>query len=107
MKIVLNKSYNGVFSVSQEFCDYYGIKHSLYYVDGIIPMVKISEYLGRDDKRLIEYIERFGSEKASGYRAELKIVEMPPRTRCYRIYNYGEGYETIYGRNDFDEEFTR
>lgn len=39
MKIVLNKSKDAPFNVSQEFCDYYGIKYSLETVNGIIPIV--------------------------------------------------------------------
>lgn len=101
MKIVLNKSDVAPFRVSQEFCDYYGIKYKLKTEYGIIPIVWLKEPLQRWDKRLVEYIERFGSERASGFLAELEIVEIPPHTK-YEIINYGSVCERIYVRDMFD-----
>lgn len=103
MKIVLNKSKDAPFNVSQEFCDYYGIKYSLKVVNGIIPIVCVREPLQRWDERLVDFIERFGSEKASGFQAELRVVEIPPHTK-YEIINYGSVCERIYARDMLDNE---
>jgi hypothetical protein len=47
----------------------------------------------RADPRLIEYIETHGSKMASGFCAELEVVEIPKGTLC-RITEY-DGYESI------------
>ena len=84
MKIVLNDCYGG-FSVSDEFLNHYGIPKKEKY--------NISRY----DKRLIEYIETYGSEVASGRSADLIIVDIPAGTH-YLIDEY-DGIESIVYRD--------
>ena len=85
MKIVLNDCYGG-FSVSEEFLNHYGIPKNKRY--------EISRY----DKRLIEYIETYGSKAASGRNAELIVEEIEPGT-YYRIDDY-DGVESIVCRDN-------
>lgn len=82
MKIIINNTW-GAFDVSkeaQEYCD-----------------INISETLFNNDlrtnERLIEFIERFGSEKASGEFSLLQIREIPDNV-YYEIINY-DGMEYI------------
>lgn len=80
MKVVINNSY-GKFSVSKEFLEHYSLPFSMRY--------EVSRY----DQRLIEYIETYGSEAASGFSADLVVVNIPAGT-FYRIREY-DGLESI------------
>lgn len=92
MKVVINKAYGG-WHVSTDFCRHYNIPYSEKY--GVnCPKVKIT----RKDERLIEYIEKFGSEKASGKFSHLEVVDIPNGT-AYRICNY-DGAEYIEYRDE-------
>lgn len=93
MKIVINNCYGG-FSVSDAFCDHYGIPRDTEDSGYNFPR------LSRTDKRLIEYIEKFGSEAASGKCANLIVVEIPNGT-LYRINEY-DGAEYIETRDGID-----
>lgn len=62
MKIVINDCFGG-FSISEEakkYCE----ENSSYNIS-------------RTNEKLIEFIEKYGSERASGMCAKLKIVEIP------------------------------
>ena len=87
MKVVINQRYGG-FSVSNKFMEHYGIPISMAYD------------IDRYDSRLIEYIETYGSEAASGWAANLVIVDIPPET-YYRINEY-DGYEFIEYRDEVE-----
>lgn len=90
MKIVINSCYGG-FEVSKGF---------FYYHYGIPCEVPCDDRVRRDierwrtDKRLIEFIEKFGSEAASGYHSYLTIEEISAGTK-YWIENY-DGLEIIH-----------
>lgn len=87
MKIVVNRNY-GTFEMSEDFYEHYNIPYTYKY--GIrCPIENIS----RKDKRLIEYIEQYGSQKASGGFSHLKVVDIPNGT-AYRICDY-DGAEYI------------
>lgn len=87
MKIVINEAY-GLFEMSEDFYKHYNIP--CIYKYGIrCPTEKIT----RKDKRLIEYIEQYGSQKASGGFSRLKLVDIPNGT-AYRICEY-DGAEYI------------
>ena len=100
MKIVINAAYGG-FELSKEFYQHYKIP---------IIETEYSFYPAKDDwtenfrtdARVIEYIENFGADKASGPYSHLKIVEVPKGTR-YRIREY-DGQEWIETENDIDWE---
>ena len=96
MKIVINECYGG-FGVSKDFCEDYNIpvKESRHF---FYPKEEIS----RTDPRLIEYIEKYGSEKASGMCASLCVKEIPKGT-AYRIREY-DGCESIEYRDKVDWE---
>lgn len=96
MKIVLNRNYRG-FHVSKEFCDYYNIPYDDW---GTIIFPK--ETISHTDKRLIEYIEKFGSKQASGTTSVLDIIEIPRGTK-FRI-RENNGYEWIEKFDDDDWE---
>jgi len=82
MKIVVNKCYGG-FSISDKAAHGLGI-------------TKEGRYnIRRDDPTLIEAIERFGSEYASGLFAQLEIVDLPSNMTDWMIEEY-DGYETVY-----------
>ena len=90
MKIVINTCYGG-FGVSKKFLDYYNIPYIDYFGT---PRVKQGCFQNiRTDNRLIEFIEKFGAEAASGLFSNLKIVEIP-RGTMYKIIDY-DGYEDI------------
>ncbi len=96
MKIVINE-YCGSFGVSKDFCEDYNIpvKESRHF---FYPKEEIS----RTDPRLIEYIEKYGSKKASGMYASLCVEEIPKGTAyCIREY---DGYESIEYRDKVDWE---
>jgi len=82
MKIVVNKCYGG-FSISDKAAHGLGITEEDSYA------------IRRDDPVLIEAIERFGSDYASGYLAQLEIVDLPSNTTDWMIEEY-DGYETVY-----------
>ncbi len=63
MKVVINTCWGG-FSLSEVARKELGLNHS-------------HSYIERNDPRLIEIIERLGSEACSGQHAKLKIVEIP------------------------------
>lgn len=96
MKIVINKCYGG-FGVSKDFCKDYNIpvKEGGY-------SFRPKEEISRTDPRLIEYIEKYGSEKASGWCASLCVEEIPKGT-AYRIREY-DGYESIEYCDEVDWE---
>lgn len=87
MKVVINERYGG-FSVSDKFLKHYNISLDNHH--------SISRY----DKKLIEYIEIYGSEAASGRFANLVIVDIPTGT-YYRISEY-DGYEYVEYRDEID-----
>lgn len=96
MKIVINECYGG-FGVSKDFCEDYNIpvKESGYFF-------RPKEEISRTDPRLIEYIEKYGSKKASGMCAFLCVEEIPKGTAyCIREY---DGYESIeyYDKADWE-----
>ena len=77
MKIVLNNCY-GSFGLSQD---------AIRYCDG-------KEYPERTDKKLIEFIEKYGSDVASNLFSKPVIVEIPDNS-FYEIVDY-DGVETVY-----------
>ena len=64
-KIVINRCYGG-FCVSKKAYEYCNKKWDGYGFD-----------ISRTNKKLIEFIEKYGSDRASGDVAKLKIVEIP------------------------------
>lgn len=102
MKIVINKCYGG-FNISAEALDYIGVpykrEHSFVYPKG-----EWYKWLGsfkcRTNPKLIEFIEKFGSERASGQCSKLKIVEVPCGIN-FRIDEY-DGMEDIEERDNID-----
>lgn len=93
MKIVINDCFGG-FGVSKAVYDYCGIECE----DRGYGCFTPKECLGRTDERLIEFIEKFGSEKASDMYSELVVVDIPAGTKYY-ISNY-DGRETIITEDD-------
>lgn len=87
MKVVINKYYGG-FSVSKNFLKHYNLPSNYHH--------SISRY----DKRLIEYIENYGSAAASGILAFL-VVEDIPSGSYYRIDEYDD-YEGIEYRDEIE-----
>lgn len=92
MKIVINASYGG-FSVSENFFKEYNIP----YKKAICSCYPTTEIDLRTDPRLIEYIEKFGSEKASGSCAHLVVEEIPKGT--YFMIDEYDGFESIITRD--------
>lgn len=76
MKIVINNCWGG-FCVSKEAQEYCGVANP-----------------SRTNQKLIEFIELFGSEKASGDFSELKVCEIPDNA-YYEIVNY-DGMESVH-----------
>lgn len=97
VKIVINESYGG-FHVSENFCKYYNIP----YEDGNFDFVIPKEPITRKDKRLIRYIETYGSDAASSIFSRLVVREIT-NGKAYRISEY-DGYEDIEYRDDIDWE---
>lgn len=95
MKIVINKCFGG-FGISAEAYGYMGIPYRpVFNSDDFVCPIKGTDEDFRTNDKLIEFIEKYGSERASGKCSELKIVEIPKGTR-YRITEYDgmEGIET-------------
>lgn len=80
MKLVINVCYGG-YGLSEEAEALLGGEEEAY------------EYARTDDK-LIEVVEKLGTERASGDYAELKVVELPENTTDFSIDEY-DGYETV------------
>lgn len=93
MKLIINHSYVG-FRPSIEFLEAYNIP---YYMSIGMPVAR--EEISRMDKRLIEFIEKYGSERAS-YVGEIVVEDIPNGTH-YIIHDY-DGYETIEYRDKVD-----
>lgn len=92
-KIVYNACYGG-FSLSVEAKNLY-LKRKGVSVD------YISEWdIDRADPDLVTVVEELGSENASGFCAELKIVDLIPGT-LYRITEY-DGSETVETKDNID-----
>ncbi len=87
MKIVINNCYGG-FGVSDKFLEHYGIARNM------------GCDIDRQDERLIEYIETYGSKAASDSFAHLVIEEVPSGT-YYRICEY-DGLEWIECRDEIN-----
>ena len=99
MKIVVSEGYGG-FHVSEDFCKYYNIP---YETDEIVWRSCMSkEGITRKDPRLIEYIEKYGSQKASGRYNNLVVKNIPDGT-AYRICEY-DGSEYIEYRDEIEWE---
>lgn len=79
MKIVVNKKFGG-FGISEEACQALEIT--------------VSHEVSRDDEKLIELIENWGSEKVSDDFAKLKIVNIPDETTDWEINDY-DGFEEV------------
>ena len=94
MKVVINACFGG-FSVSENFFKEYNIPYKKSKWGSVYPTTEI-DY--RTDPRLIEYIEKHGSEKASGSCAHL-IVEEVPKGTAFMIDEY-DGNESIMYRDD-------
>lgn len=95
MKIVINSCYGG-FGISEAFLKHYNIP---YEVDDF-GFMHYKEEIDRTDKRLIEYIETYGSKAASGEFAHLEVEKIPAGT-AYRINEY-DGYEYIEYRDEIE-----
>jgi len=86
MKIVINNCYGG-FGLSNECLEYVGNMQCKNY---------------RTNAKLIDYIEKYGSKKASNQLSELIVAEIPSGT-YYRITDY-DGAEGIEYRDNIDWE---
>jgi len=82
MKIVLNKEYGG-FALSDFACEKLGCRP----YDYDVPFL-------RNDEKLIDLIETYGSEKCSGRYAALVIEEISDETTDWEINEY-DGIETV------------
>jgi hypothetical protein len=98
MKIVISKSYGG-FWVSEAFLKHYKIPYKL---DELFKQPRPKENITRTDRRLIKYIETYGSEAASGKFSNLVVKTIPAGT-AYRICNY-DSYEYIEYRDEIKWE---
>lgn len=49
----------------------------------------------RSDERLVSLVGQLGSKRASGYFAQLEVVELPEGTTDYRISEY-DGFERVW-----------
>ena len=78
MKFVINKCFGG-YELSQDFLDKYGEELSV---------------LKRNNPKLVSAVEEFGEDKASGFCANLRIVEIPDDYTDYYINEY-DGAETL------------
>ena len=87
MKVILNRSY-GAFEVSKDFCEYYNIPY-----DDWGRLIVPKEDIARTDARLIEYVENFGGNKASGWGSALNLFDVPAGKQ-YRIREH-DGYEWL------------
>ena len=82
MKIVVNKCYGG-FEISSKAAHDLGITEEGRYT------------ILRGNPVLVEAIERFGSEYASGRNARLEIVDLPDNMTDWMIEEY-DGFERVY-----------
>lgn len=100
MKIVINRCYGG-FNLSEEALDYMGIP---YKVDFGFAFPANYGWLGslecRTNSKLIEFIEKSGSERASGRCSKLVVEEIPQGT-LFRIEEY-DGMESIETQDNID-----
>ena len=87
MKIIINACYGG-FGVSESFLKAYKIP----YTKTSYGSYYSNECIERTDPRLIEYIETYGSEMASGSFSHLIVEEIPKGTK-YRITEYDIPWE--------------
>lgn len=94
MKIVINECFGG-FSVSENFFKDCNIPYGKSKWGSVYPTTDIDL---RTDPRLIEYIEKNGSAKASGSCAHLVVEEIPKGT-AFIIDEY-DGNESIMYRDD-------
>lgn len=83
MKIILNKCFGG-FGLSDEAYELMGFELDSYYNPDDV----------RKDPRLIACIEALGSERCSGFCAELQVVEIPDNFTDYEIDDY-DGWERL------------
>ena len=89
MKIVINSCFGG-FSLSKEAYEFLGLKWDDYgyaYIDDA----------KRTDPDLIRCVETLGSEKASGFCAELHVIEIPDDVE-WKIYDY-DGIESVHEKH--------
>lgn len=100
MKLVISEGYGG-FNISKEFYDYYNIPYKEICRWMRCPEEKWTDDV-RKDNRLIEYIEKFGSDAASGPYTNLTVVEIPKGTKYY-IDTY-DGCESIVTEDDIEWE---
>ena len=79
MKIVVNRAY-GIYSLPRRFCDMYNI-------------IGLDEEntVDRTDKRLVEYVEKYGGETGFG---KIEAVYIPDNVTDWEIWEY-DGYETV------------
>jgi hypothetical protein len=80
MKLVINRDY-GVFHIEPTIAEELHVDP--YDTDA------------RYNPRLIEAVEKLGTERASGYCGCLKVVELPDNTTDHYIDEY-DGFETVY-----------
>lgn len=78
MKIVINNCFGG-YGLSQDFLEKYGEEFNSF---------------ERSYPKLVSAIEEFGEDKASGFCANLRIVEIPDDSTDYYIDEY-DGAESI------------
>lgn len=96
MKIIISEGYGG-FHVSEDFCKYYNIPY-----ERVCDSCRPEEDITRKDPRLIEYIEKYGGQKASGRYNNL-VVKTIPNGTAYRICEY-DGSEYIEYRDEIEWE---
>lgn len=101
MKIVINDSYGG-FAISEDALKYMGVPYRNDWGGYIVPIAY--QWLGslecRTNEKLIEFIEKFGSESASGRFSHLVIKEVSKGT-LFRIREY-DGSEWIETADEID-----
>lgn len=98
MKIAINTCYGG-FSVSPAVYEKLGLKWDGYgFIGNKALGIESNDYLQyRSCPALIEAIEAVGEEAASGFLAEIKIVEIPDDVE-WEIQGY-DGNETVHERH--------
>ena len=80
MKFVINNCFGG-YGFSQDFLDKYGEDLAV---------------LKRNNPKLVSAVEEFGEDNASGYYADLRIVEIPDDYTDYYINEYDVAETLIY-----------
>lgn len=95
MKVVINKDFGGFGLSDEAFEDYLNTKgipftkenntfgFSFYESTNEDANMLFDQDIPRDDPVLVEVVERFGSERASGPYASLKIVDIPEDVDWY------------------------